>query len=498
MTAAGLRRGSRSAILVAALLACAEACRRAASSFDRVTIVGAPAVATDPHRHSHLPTFGALANYYEGLVGLDANAAVVPQLATVWENPSDMVWRLHLRGGVLFHDGRPFGAADVVASLERARRLPGSEVVDAVKSITGVRALDDRTVEITTRRPAATLLAQLAYVPIVPRDAPLSPIVWPVGTGPYRFVRGKPYGTFEGRRFERYWGPKPLFRRFRYVPVENPAEQARWIEDGLADVAAFVPRSFAARPASAAWRVVPGRPVINLLLGMTQWPGPFGDRRCREAVARAIDRNRLVRADPDRLLSPLYRLVPPGVLGSVAAPSGGADPAAARRLLVEAGYPGGLDVSLLVYQGDRPLGREIADELAAAGIRAQLRSLPRREYFQALSDRSGLFLFNWVPEWGDAAQLLDGFLHSRDGAYGEHNYLFNGDGAFDRLIEAADRTLEPSARIVALEQAVRYAQRDFSVVALLLESRPAAVRADLDFAPRSDGVVRAFDLRRRR
>jgi peptide/nickel transport system substrate-binding protein len=367
-----------------------------------------------------------------------------------------------------------------------------------VKAITAVRALDDRTVEIATRRPAATLLAQLAYVPIVPRDSPLSPITRPVGTGPYRFVRGRPYGTFEGERFEGYWGAKPLFRRFRYVPIESPAEQARWVEDGLADVAVFVPRSLAAGRRDEAWRVVPGRPVINLVLGMAQWPGAFGDRRCRQAVALSIDRSRLARADPDRLLSPQFRLVPAGVLGSAPAPPAAADAAAARRLLSEAGHPGGLDVSLLIYEGDLPIGRELAAELAAGGIRARLRSLPRQEYFRALSDRSdALYLFNWVPEWGDAAQLLDGFLHSRDGAYGEHNFLFNGDAEFDRLIEAADRMLEAPARILALEQAVRYAQRDVPVVPLLVESRLAAVRRDLDFTPRSDGVIRAFDLRRR-
>ncbi len=499
MTAAGPRSAFRPAFLAAALFLSASACRKGPPRFGRVTIVGSPAVATDPHGHSHLPTFGVLSNYYEGLVALDANAAVVPQLATVWENPSDTVWRLHLRPGVFFHDGRAFGAEDVVASLRRAQNLPGSEVVDAVKTITGVRALDARTVEITTRRPAATLLAQLAYVPIVPRDAPLSPITRPIGTGPYAFVRGRPYGTFEGERFERYWGPKPLFPRFRYVPIESPVEQARWIEDGLADVAAFVPRALAARSRNGSWRVVSGRPVVNLLLGMAQWPGPFGDLRCRQAVALSIDRDRLARIDPARFLSPLFRLVPSGVLGSVPAPAAGADAAAARRLLADAGHPAGLDASLLVYQGDLPLGAELARELGASGIRVTLRSLPRREYFQALSDRSdALFLFNWVPEWGDAAQLLDGFLHARDGAYGEHNYLFNVDDELDRLIEAADRTLESSPRIVALEQAVRRAQHDVAVVPLVVESRLAAVRSGLDFVPRSDGVVRAFDLRARR
>ena len=498
MKAAGIPRALRFALLFAALgPGGIVACRRAAPGFDRVTIVGLPAVATDPYLHSHLPTFAALSSFYEGLVALDANAALVPQLATVWENPSDTVWRLHLRTGVVFHDGRPFGAEDVVASLTRARRLPGSEVVDAVKSITNVRALDGETVEITTARPVATLLAQLAYVAIVPRDAPLAPITHPIGTGPYRFVRGRAYGTFEAERFDRYWGPAPLFRTSRYVPVESPAREARWIAGGSADVAVWVPRSFPAAP-DARYRVVRGRPVIDLALGLAESSGPFVDRRCRQAVAAAIDRGRLARADPDRLLTPLPTLVPPGVLGFVPAASARGDPDAARRLLAEAGHPDGIDVSGLVYEGDLALARELASELAAAGIRMRLRSLPRHEYFGALSDRQdALFLFNWVPEWGDAAQLLDGFIHSRDGAYGQHNYLFNADPELDRLIERADRTLDPFARNAALEEAVRAVGREASIVPLVVETRLGAVRGDLDFSPRADGIVRPFDLRRR-
>src|SRR5438105_2892560 len=138
-----------SSALALALTAVVASCRKPGVSLETVTIVGLPAVATDPHLHSHLPTFGLLSHFYEGLVSLDPASGLVPQLAAVWENPSDTVWRLHLRRQVVFHDGRAFGAADVVSSLARAQRLPGSEVVDAVKSIVAVRVLDDDTIEIT-------------------------------------------------------------------------------------------------------------------------------------------------------------------------------------------------------------------------------------------------------------------------------------------------------------------------------------------------------------
>jgi peptide/nickel transport system substrate-binding protein len=490
----------RSTTLVVALVIATAACRsRVRPNRESVTIVGLPAVTTDPHLHSHLPTFGALSNFYEGLVSLDPSSALVPQLATVWENPSETVWRIHLRRGVVFHDGRPFGAADVVTSLERARRLPGSEVVDAVKSIERARAIDDFTVEITTLRPSATLLAQLAYVPIVPRDATLSPITRPIGTGPYRFVLGRPYGKFEGERFDRYWGARPLFPHYRYLPIESPALQARWIEEGRADVAAFVPRSMATARRADGFRVIRGRPLINFLLGLVQRPGsPFFDVRCRRAVALTLDRDRLARCDVDRILSPLGALIPSGVFGSAPAAASAPDAAGARRLLAEAGHANGLDVSCLLYEGDLAIGRELARQLSAAGVRVSLRSLPRRSYFPALSDeKDELFLFNWVSEWGDAAQLLDGFLHSRKGNYGEHNYIGNGDSELDLLIERADRILDPSARIVALADAVGYAQRDLPVIPLAVETRLVAVRSDLDFTPRADGILRAFDLRAR-
>jgi peptide/nickel transport system substrate-binding protein len=488
------------AALLLPLLACLA---REPEPGDTVTIATLPAVAVDPYLHSHLPTYGVLSHFYEPLVALDSSAAVVPGLAVSWENPSDTVWRLHLRRGVFFHDGRPLGAADVVSSLERARRMRGSEVAQTVRPVVGIRAIDGQTVEITTTRPVATLLAQLSFLPIVPRDTPLTPITRPVGTGPYRFLSGRPYGEFAGERFDRYWGPRPLFRRFHCVPVEGPEEQARWVLSGRADIATFVSPTLAgarSRPRGGI-RVVRGRPFINFVLGLVERsPSPFSEAKLRRAVAAAIDRGRLALCDPDRILAPMPSLIPAGVFGSIPPASDrGPDPALARRLLAEAGRPQGMDVSLLLFEGDLSIGREIARELAPAGIRVALHALPRRDYFYKLGDeKDEIFLFNWVSSWGDAAELLDGFVHSAGGDYGAHNFLGGADPELDRLIERADRILEPSVRLPALEDAVRYAEKTLPVISLVEEARLVAIRRDLDFSPRADGILRAFDLVLRR
>jgi hypothetical protein len=93
---------------------------------------------------------------------------------------------------------------------------------------------------------------------------------------------------------------------------------------------------------------------------------------------------------------------------------------------------------------------------------------------------------------------LDGFLHSRAGGYGTHNFLGRPDADLDRLIERADRIVEPSIRRPALEEAVRRAQSEIWLLPLVVETRLAAVRPALEFTPRTDGIVRALDLRRAR
>src|SRR5215510_14584750 len=109
-----------------ALLALAAACHRDAtpplpSPDMRSLVIGqaASAVTLDPHGSDQTNTAGALAHFYESLVGFGTEMELRPLLAERWENPSETVWRFHLRRGVVFHDGQPFSAEDAVFSLER-------------------------------------------------------------------------------------------------------------------------------------------------------------------------------------------------------------------------------------------------------------------------------------------------------------------------------------------------------------------------------------------
>ena len=141
------------AVLAAATLA---SCRPAAQGPARPLRIAfhSPPHSLDPHAQNEVLTFGILRHVYEGLTGFDADMRVVPLLAQSWENPSDLVWRFHLRSNVHFHDGRLLGARDVVASLERARQTTATRSFGSyLVSVESLRAIDAPTVEITTRQP---------------------------------------------------------------------------------------------------------------------------------------------------------------------------------------------------------------------------------------------------------------------------------------------------------------------------------------------------------
>ena len=117
----------------------------------------------DPHAQNEGPTHMVSRQVYEGLVTHDTNMNIVSQLATSWESTGPETWIFNLREGVTFHDGSPLTASDVAFSITRAKTAP-SDMVDLIKSIRSVSALDNLTVEIQTEGPNPILLNQLVQI----------------------------------------------------------------------------------------------------------------------------------------------------------------------------------------------------------------------------------------------------------------------------------------------------------------------------------------------
>ena len=364
-------------VLAAPILACRGKAppARGAGSLLRIGQLTS-GVTLDPHRHDSYYTNVTLGQIYEKLVTLSADLEVQPELAERWENPSDRVWRFHLRRGVVFHDGSPFGADDVIASLRRAQR-PDSHVRHYLQAVSEVKKIDDATVDVVTSRPAPVLLNDLVFVMIVPKGTGAAPIESPVGTGPYEFLYGGPGGTIVLRRSPRWRGPPPAFDSVSIVPVAEPANRATAIASGRVDVVAqFPPESFLKAKDDPSLQAVsrPGLAVDFLAFSVAKG-SPFADVRVRRAFLLSVDKDELVNSALLGLGARADQIAPASVFGysgSLAAPV--RDVALARRLLADAGAAS-LTAELVLSQRVESVGRAVARR---ARTSAAARCCPRR------------------------------------------------------------------------------------------------------------------------
>jgi peptide/nickel transport system substrate-binding protein len=433
------------------------------------------AITLDPHRHDSSYASTTLGHFYERLVSFGPNLELIPELALRWENPSESVWRFHLRDGVVFHDGRPFGAEDVVASILRARD-PQSHVRHYVQPVREAKAIDALTVELVTEGVAPVLLNGLAFVMMVPRDTGSATITHPIGTGPYRFVSGEPGGTIRGERSDTYWGRAPAFGKVAILPMPSDGDRKRAIGAGIADVVAQFPpdgREDAKRDAGILLVIRPGLAVDFVVFSFA--PGsPFADRRVRQAVALAVDREELVRNALYGLAAPAWQLVPPTVFGyTPGLPTASPDRAGARALLAQAGHAKGLSSRLVVSQRVERTGRELARQLAEVGITLEVEVHSQDDFYEISLQRDmPIAIDGYSAATGDAANFLEAELHSRRGGLGTFAVSGYSSPRLDALIEKAGTILEPTPRMDVLQAALRLAMEDLPLL-------PLAARPDL-------------------
>lgn len=325
------------------------------------------------------------AGVYEPLVSLAPDYTVRPGLAERWEMVGPSTWRFHLRPNVVWHDGRRFGADDVVWSWT------GREVLLRSVSATleAVTKVDDLTVDFVSTTPNLRLPEQLVHPegPIVP-DQAHNDAEPPVGTGPFKVVDYQPRRQLVVERFDGYWGTKARAERvvFRFMP--DPEVRLEALRAGEVDmVTGLLRQEAAAVVADARFHVVRAAAGATQVLSFNP-AGPFAaDPAVRQAVSLAVDRGRYVAEVLAGLGEPGRWMSPPAVLGaaaaSVAPPA--FDPARARQILDDAGWTvgpegtrmsGGRRLSLTFIGG--PAAPEaglrlVADQLRDVGIETSVR-----------------------------------------------------------------------------------------------------------------------------
>jgi peptide/nickel transport system substrate-binding protein len=411
-------------------------------------------------------------NIYEPLVSLGSDYTLRPGLAERWELVGPTTWRFHLRLGVTFHDGRPFGADDVVWSWSR-EFLPTS----VTRTLGSVTKVDERTVDFNLTSPNLRLPEQLVHPegPIVPRTGH-NDSTPPVGTGPYKVVEYVPRQRVVVERFDDYWGEKAKVRKltFRFLPEAESRREA--LQSGEIDVAAGPPLD----GMDPRFRLVRANPGATQQLSFDFDKAPFditADRAVRRAVALALDRQSYVaevlkgNGEPGRWLSP------PSVLGPAAelVTPPVLDPALARTTLEDAGWVvGGADgvrarasrrLTLTLIGGPAipEAGlRFVQSRLAAVGIEVAVKKAADRVTYEQFRDR-GYDVELTAPNQNDANPA---FLQSRD------------EGPETDAVLAAD-TREAVQRLAAQISQKRI-NEDYLVVPLAGISRTYALRQGVD------------------
>ncbi|MEO1084203.1 MAG: ABC transporter substrate-binding protein [Acidobacteriota bacterium] len=462
----------------------------------RIALHGAPST-LDPHLQSEVIAMAVLGNVYESLVAFGPDMTLMPQLAETWDNPSDLQWRFRLRGDVRFHDGRPLRVDDVLASIERVQRHPKSRQAGSLVAVVEARRIDDRTLELITDRPYPILLNRLAFLSIVPGDAPAE-ITEPVGTGPYRFEGQRP-GRVDLVRVDDHWRRRDAPLRAEYHFITDPDARVAGVLDGTYDLVDEVPRRLIhAVESDPSLRVESPPSLAVTYLQLARAAPPFDDPRVRRALHLGVDRRALATELHGRFAVPVGQMVSRDVFGyapELTPPDRDLD--AARNLLADAGHGDGLELTLELREGRAADGEALALQLQDLGVSLEIIERPWGEMYRRLGEgQVSFYLGSWVNTSGDAGDVLDRKLHSRrpERGYGDANHGDLANPELDALIEESNAVLNLDQRQRLLQRALTLAADDLAYIPLFSRRHVYAVRADQRWKPRLDSRVYAWDI----
>ncbi len=404
------------------------------------------------------PTSGAAApiddvvypNIFEGLVRLGPDGRVRPFLATSWEvSPDGLTYVFRLREGVRFHDGAALDAAAVKFSLDRAAAPASTNAQKAALSnIARVETPDTATVRLVLKAPDANLLRLLSLgdaVIVSPATAGQA-ATRPVGTGPFRYKDWRRGYALTLERNPDYWGRPPSLDQVTFKFIPDPVAALAAVKGG--DVDAFpdfpAPENLAEFRADPRLRVAVGPTEAETILAINNRNGPLADLRVRRALAHALDRAAIIQGAMYGYGTPIGSHFPPQDPAYVDLTGRYPhDEAAARRLLAEAGYPNGFDVTLKLPPPNyaRRSGEVIAAQLARVGIRAKIESL---EWAQWLEQVFGRHDFDLTVVAHSEAFDYD--------IYGRDDYYFGYRSAeVKRILQALKVTPEGPERTALLQ-----------------------------------------------
>lgn len=374
---------------------------------------------------------------YDSLVWVNDNAEVVPALAKSWTVSDDgCTYTFKLRKGVVFHNGEPFTADSVVFTWEQMKqdRIKWSEKFTFVSK---VKKIDDYTVTISTEKPSPLLLRVLAsfWAMLPPKyyteKGEQGFLNHPVGTGPFRFVEWKKGDRIVYEANPTYWDKEnyPKVKTLIFRPIPESATRVAAIKAGEVDIVGRLSSEEAAQLkglSNIRLLTYPKDRIFyiafnNLTSGKDK---PTMDPRVRQAMNYAVDVDAIIDALFNGQGRPATGLVMSGEFGyDKEAKPFGYDPAKAKALLKEAGYPDGFKIQMAgptgAYSNFEQVLEAIQGYLTDVGIETDLTLMESGKYWELESKKQlpPLFGDSWSETNGESLERLKGALGGMDASY---------------------------------------------------------------------------------
>jgi peptide/nickel transport system substrate-binding protein len=444
----------------------------------------------DPARISDVYGRSVAQQIFDGLVEFDQTLTIVPALAQYWKSSRDnLTWTFTLRKGVKFHNGREVTAADVVYSLTRLLdpRLKSAAAdlfaniqgardyrEGRAASVRGITAVDASTVRVVLDEAQVPFVSMLAvgHAKIVPRDVVSQNGeafgTAPVGTGPFRFERWERGKEIVLTRNPDYFDGAPRLGRivYRIFAGEQTAAMYDEYRRGHLEDSPLPMQDYPSLVKALRGTHVK-RPMFSVrFIGINTRVKPFGDPRLRQALVYAIDREAVTESATLGRFVVARGILPPGTLGYNPRLTGYPfDPARARALLAQAGYPEGRGLPPLTIWASVKLDKEhqqIVHYLQAVGIRAEYKYVTDWPQFSRMltEGQFPLFQYAWFADVPDPDNFLFKLFHSKS----PRNYTGYANPQLDELLGRARNEADGQRRVDLYRRAEQMVLDDAVVI----------------------------------
>jgi peptide/nickel transport system substrate-binding protein len=483
------------------------------------------ALSMDPHSLNEALQISVTGNMYEGLTARGKNLELVPGLATGWKQTSPTVWRFELRQGVKFHDGKPFTADDVLFTMARAAG-DGSDMKSYVNEFKEVRKVNDHTIEIETKAPFP-ILPDVMTLPVMmsKKWCEENQATKPVdrrkgienvasfkanGTGPYRLRERQPGIKTSFVRNGNYWGKiEGNVTEVIYTPIFGDATRVAALLSGEIDVMEPVPLQDVARiNSSGKAKVQQGPELRTIFLGMDQkrdelqfsnikGKNPFKDKRVRQAFYQAIDIEGIKRTVMRGASTPTGLLVGPGINGFFAEQNKRLpyDVEAAKKLMADAGYPNGFEVSMNCpndrYVNDSAICQAVATNLSRIGVKIDLQAETKGTYFPKVLRRdTSFYMLGWSASTYDSHNVLNAILRCVDGSGGgQFNLGSYCNAKVDELTLKVQSETDKTKRDAMIKEAFQIHQDDIGHLPLHQQALAWGISNKVKLVQRADNIM---------